>query len=110
MHRYIQVTTTTETRQDAQRLATALVEQRLAACVQVVGPVTSTYWWEGEVQVADEWQCLVKSTAARFPQVCDAILDLHPYEVPEVIAVPIVDGSEAYLAWLEAEVGERGEG
>ena len=82
----------------------ALVEQRLAACVQVV--VGHEYLLGGEVQVADARR-LVKSTAALFPQVC-IILDLHPYEVPEVIAVPIVDGSEAYLVAWRRSVGRAG--
>lgn len=106
MDRYIEVITTTETKQDAQRIAAAVVGKRLGACVQVVGPINSTYWWEGEVQTAEEWQCHIKSLGERFEELARAITELHSYDTPEIIALPIAGGSEAYLQWLEDEVGE----
>ena len=96
----IQVTTTTETEADAQAIAGALVTARLAACVQVLGPITSTYRWQGQIEIAQEWLCLIKSEARLYPQVEQAILAAHPYETPEIIATPIISGSDAYLAWL----------
>ena len=102
----IQVVTTTETREDAQRIARQLVDRRLAACVQVLGPVASTYRWQGVVQSADEWQCWAKTRADLYEQVEAAIRQLHPYEVPEILAVPIVFGSQDYLDWLEAQTVE----
>ncbi|HUV38951.1 MAG TPA: divalent-cation tolerance protein CutA [Planctomycetota bacterium] len=100
----IQVSTTTGTRDDAQRIADALVEKRLAACVQVVGPVTSTYRWQGNVERTTEWLCLIKTTAALYGEVESAIRELHPYEVPEIIAVPVAAGSRDYLEWLKGSV------
>lgn len=97
---YIQVSTTTETEQAAQEIAAALVEQRLAACVQVSGPVESVYRWQDKVQQSQEWLCTAKTRASLFPQVEAAIRELHKYECPEIVAVPIVDGSAAYLTWL----------
>ncbi|MCH7752480.1 MAG: divalent-cation tolerance protein CutA [Planctomycetes bacterium] len=97
---YIQVSTTTETEHAAQEIAAALVEQRLAACVQVSGPVESVYRWQGKVQQSQEWLCTAKTRASLFPQVETVIRKLHTYECPEIIAVPIADGSDAYLTWL----------
>jgi periplasmic divalent cation tolerance protein len=89
----------------ASRLAHTLVEERLAACVTVVPGARSTYRWGGEVRVADEILLLIKTTAATAPALATRIQELHPYEVPEVIAVEPVSGTESYLAWLAASVG-----
>ena len=99
----VQVVTTTETREDADRLARSAVEHRLAACAQVAGPITSWYWWEEAVQTAAEWQCVLKTTAARFPDLRAHLEREHPYETPEIVATPIVDGSAAYLEWIARE-------
>lgn len=104
METFIQVITTVEKREDAQRIARALVEKRLAACAQVVGPVTSTYWWEGQVEVAEEWQCLLKAREDRFDAMEQAIREIHPYEVPEIISMPLVQVSPAYREWLRREL------
>lgn len=102
--RYFQVMTAVGSEDDAGRLASALVERRLAACVQVVGPVTSTYRWEGRVQTEGEWLCLVKTTAAALEAAMEAIRAEHSYQEPEITATPIVAGSPGYLQWLGAEV------
>jgi periplasmic divalent cation tolerance protein len=107
MSDYIQIVTTVEHREDADRIARALVEERLAACVQVVGPITSTYRWRGAIETAQEWQCWAKSRRDLYDQIEQAIRRIHPYEVPEILAMPIVAGSKAYLAWLEGEVGSK---
>lgn len=101
---YLQVQTTLERRADAERLAYALVERRLAACVQIVGPIHSTYRWQGKIETAEEWLCLVKTRRDLYLVVEQAILELHPYEVPEIIALPITAGNASYLAWLEEQV------
>lgn len=101
---YIQVVTTTERREDAERIAGELVERRLAACVQIVGPITSVYRWKGKTETAQEWQCWAKSRRELYDRIEQAILELHPYEVPEILAMPIEAGSAAYLAWLDGEV------
>ncbi|MEW5958736.1 MAG: divalent-cation tolerance protein CutA, partial [Chloroflexota bacterium] len=92
------------TQDDAQKIAGALVQKRLAACVQVVGPIASTYWWQGQVESAEEWLCLIKSSRRVYPELEAALTDLHPYATPEIIAAPIVAGSPAYLSWLANEL------
>jgi periplasmic divalent cation tolerance protein len=109
MSEYFQVVTTTEHREDAERIARALVEQRLAACVQVSGPITSVYRWQEKIETAQEWQCWAKSRRDLYDQVEQAIRGLHPYEVPEILAMPILAGSADYLAWLDGEVKKVGE-
>jgi len=106
MSEAIQVSTTTATKEDAQKIAAALVERRLAACVQVGGPITSVYRWQGIIETSDEWLCTIKTTRAAYEQVEAAIRQLHPYDEPEIIAVPIVAGSAGYLKWLDQQVGD----
>jgi periplasmic divalent cation tolerance protein len=101
METYVQVTTTTETEADAQTIASKVVEKRLAACVQIIGPITSTYRWQGKIESAEEWLCVIKSKAALYEKLEKTILEIHPYEEPEIIATPIAKGSEGYLAWVE---------
>lgn len=105
MPEYVQIVTTTERQDDAERIARELVQRRLAACVQVIGPIRSTYRWRGKIETAQEWQCWAKSRRDLYDQVEQAIRQLHAYEVPEILAVPIVAGSAGYLAWLEEELG-----
>jgi periplasmic divalent cation tolerance protein len=106
MGEYIQVFTTTESKEDAQRIARVVVEQRLAGCAQVLGPIESTYWWQGEIETSGEWLCVIKSKREVYERLEQAILSVHPYEVPEILAVPVVAGSEPYLAWLDKEMGD----
>jgi len=100
----IQVITTTENREDADRIAQRLVEDRLAACVQVLGPISSTYRWQSKVETAQEWQCWAKSRRQLYDQLEEAIRRIHPYDEPEILALPILAGSEGYLAWLGKQV------
>jgi periplasmic divalent cation tolerance protein len=104
MEKCVQTVTTTASRADARRIARALVDRRLAACVQIVGPVESTYRWQGKVTTAREWLCLIKTTQARYRQLAAAVEALHPYDTPEIIAVPIAAGSRRYLDWLASSV------
>jgi periplasmic divalent cation tolerance protein len=101
---YIQVLTTTGSEEEAKRIAAALVDGRLAACVQIAGPVTSRYRWQGAVEEAQEWQCLAKTTRVRYREVEAAIREIHSYEEPEIIATPIVVGSQGYLSWIYESV------
>ena len=101
-----QVSTTTGTREIAERIAVELVDLHLAACVQVSGPITSTYRWQGQVENAEEWLCTAKTTRQHVPAIENVLKRLHPYEVPELIATPIVGGSEAYLKWVVAQLDE----
>lgn len=100
----VQVTTTLPDRAGADRLAAAVVTERLAACAQVTGPVSSTYRWQGAVESASEWYCHLKTSRGRLARLRARIRELHPYEVPEIVAVPIVDGDPAYLRWIEESV------
>lgn len=104
MAELVQVLTTAGSEEEAGRIASLLVERRLAACVQVIGPITSRYRWEGAVEEAQEWQCLAKTTGAAYEAVEAAIREAHSYDEPEIIATPIVAGSAGYLAWIEENV------
>lgn len=104
MRKFIQVLTTTDKREDAERIAGLLVEKKLAACVQIVGPIASIYRWKGRVETAQEWQCLIKSREDLFGEVEKAIRAVHPYETPEIIATAILAGSREYLQWLHDEL------
>ncbi len=104
MEEYLQVITTVERQEEAGTLSRRMVEQRLVACAQVIGPVTSHYWWEGKVEVAEEWLCLLKTRRRLYPRLEEVLKALHPYDVPEIVAVPIVAGNADYLRWLDREV------
>jgi periplasmic divalent cation tolerance protein len=101
MKSYIQITTTTETKEEAQKIANYLVEQKLAACVQITGPITSVYRWKGKVENTQEWLCMIKTREELFSKAETAIKKMHSYETPEIVAVPIVKGSKEYLIWLD---------
>lgn len=102
-----QVESTVDSHEEAQALAAALVERRLAACVQVVGPIRSTFWWEGRVQDAEEFLLLCKVPGERLGEAIELIEELHSYDVPEVLAFEVADGSRSYLDWVAAETTER---
>lgn len=90
--------------EDADRIARELVEQRLAACVNVVAGVSSLYRWKGKVERDEERLLLIKTRAERFESLREALLALHPYELPELIVLPIEAGHEPYLSWLDESV------
>lgn len=99
----MQVTTTIISKNAAQQIAHMLVQQRLAACVHVAGPMTGIYWWQGKIDVEEEWACIAKTRKALYGQIEQAIREVHPYDEPEIIAVPLVHGSQGYFDWIEAE-------
>jgi len=103
MEEYFQVFTTLEKREDAGRIAKDIVEKRLAACAQIIGPIMSSYWWEGKVETAEEWLCLMKTRKNLYPRLEETLKAIHPYDVPEIVAVPIVAGYADYLSWLTQE-------
>jgi periplasmic divalent cation tolerance protein len=90
--------------EEASRIANTLVEARLAACVNILSPVQSIYRWQGRVETAAEILLLIKTTDERFPALQQRISELHSYETPEIIAVPIVAGLDKYLTWLREQV------
>jgi periplasmic divalent cation tolerance protein len=100
---HLEVKTTTDSKETAQNLARAIVEARLAACVQVLGPISSIYWWNDELEEATEWVCTMKTSAERFPDLERFIKENHSYDTPEIIATPITSGSADYLAWVDKE-------
>jgi periplasmic divalent cation tolerance protein len=106
MSEFLQITTTTGARHDAERIAAELVERRLAACVQISGPIQSTYRWRDAVETAEEWLCTAKTSREQFAEIQAVVKRLHPYAVPELIGTPIVEGSEAYLTWLGEQLGD----
>ena len=97
---FVQVTTTSDNENHLLSLAEALVALRLAACVQISGPITSIYRWQGNIERSPEWQCSLKSSETLIDRVKSEIRRLHHYEEPEIVVTPIVDGSESYLDWL----------
>ncbi len=100
----LQVFTTTETEADARKIAEVLVNEQLAACVQIVGPIMSTYRWQGKIETAGEWLCIIKTTQEAYDDLESAIRGMHSYEVPEILAVPVVAGSRDYIDWLRGSV------
>ena len=105
---YIEVRSTTDSREDADKICAAVVEARLAACAQVSSPIRSTYWWQGKIERADEYLLTMKTTQDKFSALAQVIRRNHSYEVPDIVAVPIVDGTEDYLAWISAETQASG--
>jgi len=105
----IVVLTTCDAEEQAARLARHLVEQRLAACVNILPQVRSIYRWNEKVEDSSEWMLVIKSRRDLFSTLRAEIEKLHSYEVPEIIALPVVDGSPAYLGWLEHELKAAGE-
>ena len=89
----------------AQQVAGQLVASRLAACVSVMAPCVSTYRWQGAVEQASEVPVVIKTTARQYPELEAALLARHPYELPEIVAVPLARGLPSYLAWVSAETG-----
>lgn len=102
---YVQVLTTVGSAKEAERISTLLVDRRLAACVQVAGPIESRYRWQGEIETEREWQCLAKTETGRYAEVEAAIREAHSYEEPEILAIPVLAGSAGYLNWISANVG-----
>ncbi len=91
---------TTSSEEEAEKIARALVEEQLAACVNILSPIRSIYRWEGKIQDDREWLLVIKTQQTHFAAVEARVKALHSYQVPEVIALPVVDGSKKYLNWL----------
>ncbi len=104
------VLTTASSEDEARKIARHLVEHRLAACVNIVPHVASIYRWQGKIEEAREWLLIVKTTAAAFGQVREAIAELHSYELPECVCLTMEDGSSAYLQWIADSVSTEESG
>lgn len=103
---YVLVMTTLPDEASARALAQTLVESGLAACVNVLGACRSIYRWQGAVEQADEVPLLIKARGERYAELESMILSMHPYQVPEIVALPVEKGLPAYLAWLDAATAE----
>jgi len=101
---YIQISTTFANRSDAESVAKILAGKKLSACVQISGPVTSIYRWKGKIEKSKEWLCVIKTRRSLYKSMEKAIKSVHPYELPEIIATPIIEGSKEYLGWIQKEV------
>jgi periplasmic divalent cation tolerance protein len=106
MAEYVQVLTTVDSEDSGAQLARGIVDARLAACVQIVGPIKSVYWWQGNVEDAREWQLLAKTTADLVPELQNYIQANHGYDTPEIIVMPVTSGNPAYLNWISEETGQ----
>ena len=101
----IQVVTTTAERKDAERLAQAVLESRLGACVQIGGPIESRYWWNGRIEIASEWVLTIKTRSQLYLPLEKLLLELHPYEQPEILATEAVEVSAGYWKWMREQTG-----
>jgi periplasmic divalent cation tolerance protein len=104
---YLQVQTTTDSRAEAMELARTAVEARLAACGQVAGPVASTYWWNDELERAEEWFVFFKLPADRYEALAEFLAERHSYDEPEIVATQFVAGSPSFLGWITDETRPR---
>lgn len=104
MEKFVEIITTAESKEELESIADALVSERLAACVQIAGPIESIYKWDGKIEKSEEWECRIKSSAAKADQVGQKIKDMHSYEVPQIIMLPVLGGSEDYLRWVEESI------
>jgi len=100
----IQMITTINDRTKAEEIGRRLVGEKLAACCQITGPIRSIYRWKGKIEENDEWYIVMKTKESLYHLTEEAIRRMHPYEVPEIIAIPIVAGSGEYLEWLRGEL------
>lgn len=103
MSQFLFLLTTVPDEKTGQKIARLAVEQRLAACATLSGRVASTYWWEGEITQDQEFQLFLKTQDVHFPQLEKLIQENHPYEVPEIICLPVLKGHKPYLDWIEKE-------
>ena len=98
---YVIVLVTTQNKQEAETMAQSLLKQKLIACANILGPMTSHFYWSDKIEKAEEFLLLMKSQLNMFDKIAAAVNKLHSYDVPEVLALPIMVGSEAYLSWLD---------
>jgi len=104
MSPYVVVIVTVANREEAEKIVRSLLEERLIACANIVGPISSIFWWEGKIDEASEFLVFMKSHENHFERLSERVAELHSYEVPEIIALPIIKGSPPYLEWLNASL------
>jgi periplasmic divalent cation tolerance protein len=104
---FIQVSTTVSSNATANKIVRKLLAERPASCVQVLGPIHSNYWWKGRIERAREWVCFIKARASDYRRIEDSINKIHPYEVPEILAFPVIRGNADYLNWIRKETARK---
>ena len=104
---FIEVHTTIDSRDAAQKIAETVVAKRLAACVQISGPIMSVYWWEGKIEHAQEWVCTAKTQKKLYQELEKVIKEVHTYDVPEILATEIVEGIKSYEDWITRETSTQ---
>jgi periplasmic divalent cation tolerance protein len=104
---FIQVSTTVNSKERADKIAQKLLGERLASCVQVSGSIRSNYWWKARIERANEWICLIKAGASDYRSIEDSIKKIHPYEVPEILAVPVMHGNADHLNRMRNETARK---
>ena len=109
MTEFIQVSTTVNSKEGADKIARKLLDERLASCVQVLGPIHSNYWWKGRIDRIREWICLIKARANDYSRIEASIRGMHPYDVPEILALPVLRGDIDYLNWIRTETARKPE-
>jgi len=100
MSSYVVVIVTVANREEAVKIVRSLLEERLIACANIVGPISSIFWWEGKIDKASEFLVFMKSHENHFDRLSEKVAEIHSYEVPEILALPIIKGSPSYLKWL----------
>ena len=101
---FIVVITTTSSKENAEEIAKILLANKSAGCVQIIGPISSHYYWQNGLCQDEEWICLIKSSQQNYQTLENIIKEIHPYEVPEIISLPILEGSQTYLSWLNQQL------
>jgi periplasmic divalent cation tolerance protein len=101
MSKFIQISTTTSTKEEAEIISEIVVSKKIAACVQILGPIKSRYWWKDNIETDDEWLCLIKSKKSNYKKIEKIILEKHSYETPEITSISILKASPGYGKWLD---------
>lgn len=104
MPNFVLITTTAGSADEAEQIASSLLEQRMAACVQIIPQIRSIYRWQDKIEKSEEWLCLIKTSRTLVGQVEAEVARLHSYDCPELVVVAIESGSKSYLSWLDAEL------
>jgi periplasmic divalent cation tolerance protein len=106
---YVVVIITTPNKEDAVKIVRSLLKERLIACANIVGPVSSLFWWQGKIDEENEFLVFMKSHKNLFERLSERVKEIHSYDVPEIIALPIIDGSPPYLDWLKTSLQQVSE-
>ncbi len=104
---YIQILTTIDDKNIAKKIASALLDKKMASCIQISGPITSNYSWEDKLESTEEYMCIIKTRHNLYREIERLIIEMHPYEVPEIISTQILDGNKTYLDWMDNVIREE---